>query len=306
MRSVPLGALDISAIGLGCNNLGRGLDQQASDALISAALEHGVTFFDTARLYGGGDSERFLAHGLGKHRDEVVIATKFGRIPRVPEAPGADRAGIGETIDMSLRELGTDHIDLYQIHFPDERVPIEETLEALSELVDEGKVREIGCCNFSAAQLEEAVKASDDNGWPRFVSNQVEYSMVHRDPEENGLLSLCETTGIALLPYYPLASGLLTGKTRRGEAPKGRLSMKRYRERFLSEENFDLVEDVERYASARGMSTAQVALGWLLSRPAVPAVTPGATRAEQIASNVRAATWEPTRADLDELDSLLG
>lgn len=304
MRTTRLGELEVSVIGLGCNNLGRGLDQEATDDLIAGALEEGVTYFDTARLYGGGDSERLLGRALGGHRDEVIIATKFGRIPRVPDAPGADREGIRETIEMSLRQLRTDHIDLYQLHFPDEHVPIEETLETLSALVEEGKVREIGCCNFDATQLDESLRVSDENGWPRFVSNQVEYSMVNRDPEAN-LAGFCEDAGIGLLPYYPLASGMLTGKTRRGEAPKGRLAMGKY-DRFLSDENFDLVERLEGYAAARHLSMAQVALGWLLSRPAVPAVTPGATRADQIASNVRAAAWEPTTSDIEELDRLIG
>jgi aryl-alcohol dehydrogenase-like predicted oxidoreductase len=305
MRMARLGKLEVSVIGLGCNNLGRALDQEATNQLIAAAIDLGVSHFDTARLYGGGHSERLLGRALGTHRDDVVVATKFGRIPRVPDAPAANRAGIRETIEVSLRELGSDHIDLYQLHFPDEEVPIEETLETLAELVEEGKVREIGCCNFNAAQLEEALRVSEENAWPRFVSNQVEYSMAHRDPEKNGLAAFCEETGVALLPYYPLASGLLTGKTRRGRPPKGRLQMERY-SRFLSDENFDLVERLDRYAAARGLSMAQVALGWLLSRRAVPAVTPGATRAEQIASNVGAANWEPSPPDLEELDRLIG
>jgi aryl-alcohol dehydrogenase-like predicted oxidoreductase len=305
VRTATLGGLQVSRIGLGCNNLGRGLDQTETGALVDAALDNGVSFFDTARLYGNGESERFLGTALGARRDRAVIATKFGRIPRVPDAPGADRAGIRESIEVSLRELGTEHIDLYQLHFPDDRTPIEETLEVLAELVDEGKVREIGCCNFDSAQLRVALDVSDANGWPRFVSNQVEYSMVHRDPERGGLSGLCEREHVALLPYYPLASGLLTGKSRRGERPKGRLQMDKYG-RFLSDANFDVAERVERYADARGLSMVQVALGWLLSREAVPAVTPGATKPEQIAANAAAADWEPSQSDLDELEGLLG
>jgi len=234
----------------------------------------------------------------------VVIATKFGRIPRVPDAPGADRAGIRASIEVSLQELGTDYIDLFQLHFPDGLVPIEETLEALAELVEEGKVREIGCCNFDEARLRRALDVSDAGGWPRFVSNQVEYSMVHREPEQNGLTGLCERENLALLPYYPLASGLLTGKAPRGETPKGRLRMEKY-SRFLSEENFDLTDRLQIYAATRGLSMAQVALGWLLSRSPVPVVTPGATRPEQIASNVAATEWKPSQDDLDQLDRLL-
>jgi len=234
----------------------------------------------------------------------VVIATKFGRIPRVPDAPGADRGGIKASIRVSLQELGTDYIDLYQLHFPDGLVPIEETLEALAELVEEGTVREIGCCNFDEARLRGALDVSDAGGWPRFVSNQVEYSMVHREPEQNGLAGFCERENVALLPYYPLASGLLTDKTRRGETPAGRLRMEKY-SRFLSEENFDLAERVRAFAATRELSMAQVALGWLLSRSPVPAVTPGATRPDQIEANVAAAEWKPSEDDLDELHRLL-
>lgn len=304
MRTSSLGALEISAIGLGCNNLGRGLDQAQATTLVAGALDLGVSFFDTARLYGNGDSERFLGSALRGRRDRVVIATKFGRIPRVPDAPGADRGGIRASIEVSLQELGTDYIDLFQLHFPDALVPVEETLEALAELVEEGKVREIGCCNFDEAKLRRALDISDAGGWPRFVSNQVEYSMVHREPEQNGLVGLCERESVALLPYYPLASGLLTGKTRRGETPKGRLRMEKYR-RFLSEENFDLAERLQTFAAARELSMAQVALGWLLSRSAVPAVTPGATRLSQIAANVAATEWAPSEEDLNELDRVL-
>jgi len=304
MRTAPLGALEISAIGLGCNNLGRGLDQTQTTTLVGAALDLGVNFFDTARLYGNGDSERFLGAALAGRRDQVVIATKFGRIPRVPDAPGADRGGIRASIELSLQELGTDYIDLYQLHFPDDRVPIEETLETLAELMEEGKVREIGCCNFDGARLRHTLDVSDAGGWPRFVSNQVEYSMVHREPEQNGVSGLCERENVALLPYYPLASGLLTGKARRGETPKGRLRMEKY-SRFLSEANFDLADRLQIYAATRGLSMAQVALGWLLSRSPVPAVTPGATRPEQIASNVAAAEWKPSQDDLHQLDRLL-
>lgn len=299
-----LGALEVSAIGLGCNNLGRDLDNSQTATLVGAALDLGVNLFDTARLYGNGDSERFLGSAVGRHRHQVVIATKFGRIPKVPDAPGADRAGIRTSIEESLRMLGTDYIDLLQLHFPDGLVPIEETLEALAGLVEEGKVREIGCCNFDEARLRGALDVSDAGGWPRFVSNQVEYSMVHREPEHNGLAGLCERENVALLPYYPLASGLLTGKTRRGEPPEGRLRREKYR-RFLSKGNFDLVERIRAFAATRGLSMVQVALGWLLSRSPVPAVTPGATRPDQIEANVAAAEWKPSEDDLVELHKLL-
>lgn len=304
MEFAQIGRLRVSVIGLGCNNFGRALDRRQSAAVVQAALDHGVTYFDTARNYGDGRSESFLADALGTHRTEVVIATKFGRVPRLPDSPGATRADIRRTIETSLTELRTDYIDLYQLHFPDPDTPVAETLEALQELVEEGKVREIGCANFDTARLQEALDVSEKQKWAAFVSNQVHYSMVHRGPERNGLAELCRKEGVALLPYYPLASGLLTGKTRRGERPRGRLRMERY-SRFLTDENFDVVEAAVRFAQQRGLTVAQVALRWLLSRSAVPSVSPGATRPEQVAANVAALDWDPSEEELEELDSLL-
>lgn len=304
MEFAQIGRLRVSVIGLGCNNFGRALDRRQSAAVVQAALDHGVTYFDTARNYGDGRSESFLADALGTHRTEVVIATKFGRVPRLPDSPGATRADIRRTIETSLTELRTDYIDLYQLHFPDPDTLVAETLEALQELVEEGKVREIGCANFDTARLQEALDVSEKQKWAAFVSNQVHYSMVHRDPERNGLAELCREEGVALLPYYPLASGLLTGKTRRGERPRGRLRMERY-SRFLTDENFDVVEAAVRFAQQRGLTVAQVALRWLLSRSAVPSVSPGATRPEQVAANVAALDWDPSEEELEELDSLL-
>jgi aryl-alcohol dehydrogenase-like predicted oxidoreductase len=304
MRTARIGQLEVSVIGIGCNNFGRALDKEGSASLVRAALDLGVTYFDTARNYGNGQSESFLGAALGKHRDEVVIATKFGRIPRMPESGGATRADVRQAIEKSLGELRTDYVDLYQLHFPDPETPIADTLGAMRELVEEGKVREIGCSNFDATQLNEALGVAGAQGWPAFVSDQVQYSMVHRDPEVDGLAEVCEAKGVALLPYYPLTSGLLTGKTRRGQEPKGRLRMERYR-RFLTDENFDLAERVEGFARERGLTMVQVALGWLLTRPAVPSVTPGATRPEQVASNVEAGEWRPSPADLAALDSVI-
>lgn len=304
MRTARIGQLDVSVIGLGCNNFGRALDEEESAAVVRTALEHGVTYFDTARNYGNGHSEAFLAAALGSHREEVVIATKFGSVPSRPDTGGATRADVRRTIDKSLTELRTDHIDLYQLHFPVLETPIGETLQALREQVEEGKVREIGCANFDATQLDEALMVSTDQGWPAFVSDQVHYSLVHREPETSGLVELCRASGIALLPYYPLASGLLTGKTRRGETPKGRLQIERY-SRFLTDANFDLAEQVEAFARERGLTMGQVALRWLLTRPAVPSVTPGATRPEQVMDNVAAIEWDPSDGELATLNGLI-
>ena len=212
---------------------------------------------------------------------------------------------VRKVLDRSLTELGTDYVDIYMVHFPDPKTPIEDTLAVMSEMVDEGKVRQIGCSNFDPAQLNEALAVSAEHGWPPFVCDQVQYSMIHREPEASGLGGLCVETGVALLPYYPLANGLLTGKTRRGGEPQGRLKMDRYQD-FLTDENFDLVEGIERFASERGVTMVQVALGWLLAQDAVPAVAPGATSPEQVAANALAAEWNPSPEDLATLRSLFG
>jgi aryl-alcohol dehydrogenase-like predicted oxidoreductase len=306
MRTGRIGDIEVSVVGLGCNNFGRALDQTQSAAVVDAALEAGIDHFDTASNYGEGQSERFLGAALGDRRDQVVIATKVGvAIPGWEGSGGAGPGYVRRALERSLSELGTDYVDTYMIHFPDPTTPIEDTLEVLADLVAEGKARQIGCSNFDPAQLTEALAASEERGWPAFVCDQVHYSMVHREPETNGLAPLCVETGVALLPYYPLASGLLTGKTRRGGEPQGRLKMDRYQE-FLTEENFDLVEGLERFASERGVTMVQIALGWLLARDAVPAVTAGATSPEQVVANAAAADWTPTSEDLAELSSLLG
>jgi aryl-alcohol dehydrogenase-like predicted oxidoreductase len=305
MRTGRIGDIEVSVVGLGCNNFGRALDATQSAAVVDAALEAGINFFDTASNYGEGRSESFLGAALGARRGEVVIATKFGvPVPGWEGSGGARPSYVRQAFERSLTELGTDYIDLFMVHFPDPETPIEDTLEVMSELVAQGKAREIGCSNFDPAQLSEALAASAEAGHPAFVCDQVQYSMVHRQPEANGLTDLCLETGVALLPYYPLASGLLTGKTRRGEPPKGRLQMDRYQE-FLTEENFDLVDRLDVYATERGLSMVQVALGWLLAQPAVPSVSAGATSPEQVASNARGAEWAPTPQDLADLQGLL-
>lgn len=306
MRKAMIGRVEVSAVGLGCNNFGRALDQEQSTAVVEAALDAGITHFDTASNYGEGRSEAFLGKALGSRRGEVVIATKVGvPIPGWEGSGGAAPSYVRRVLERSLAEIGTDYIDIYMIHFPDPKTPIEDTVEALNDLVEEGSVRQVGCSNFDPAQLTEALGVSDENGWAEFVCDQVHYSMVHREPEESGLDDLCVETGVALLPYYPLASGLLTGKTRRGAEPQGRLKMDRYQD-FLTDANFDLVEGVERFASERGLTLVQVALGWLLARAAVPAVTAGATSPEQVAANARAAEWSPTPDDLEALGAITG
>jgi len=305
MRMTQIGTLEVSVVGLGCNNFGRALDVDQSAAVVDAALDIGMNFFDTASNYGSGQSESFLGSALSGRRSEAVIATKFGMpVPGVDGSGGAKPTYVRQSTERSLSELGTDYIDLLQLHNPDPDTPIVDTLGAMNDLVEAGQVIEIGCSNFTAAQLEEALAASVENGWPLFVSNQVQFSLIHRQPRNVGLSEICVAKDVALLPFYPLANGLLTGKTRRGGAPQGRLAMDRY-QKYLTDENFDVAEAIEAYATERSVSMVQVALGWLIAQDAVPSVTPGATKAEQITSNASAAEWRPTVDDLETLEAIL-
>jgi aryl-alcohol dehydrogenase-like predicted oxidoreductase len=290
-------------VGLGCNNFGRRLDAAGTAAVVNAALDAGVTFFDTADSYGDGNSEEFLGRALGKRRDEVVVATKFGSQVK-GQGKGASPAYIRQAAEASLRRLGTDRIDLYQLHVPDPSVPIAETLGALGELVQAGKVREIGCSNFTAEQLREA-QASVRPGAAKFVSVQNEYSLVHREPERE-VLPECERQGLAFLPYFPLASGLLTGKYRRGKpAPPGsRISEGGHYTKLLSEQNMAVVEELIQFAESRGHTILELAISWLLARPVVASVIAGATKPEQVRDNVAAAGWRLSEAELAEVDAV--
>ena len=306
MKYVGIGSLQISTIGLGCNNFGRALDPQGSVTVVDAAIDHGINFFDTADNYGQGRSEAYLGAALGSRRDEVVVASKFSvPVPGVEGSGGARPEYIRQAIERSLNQLGTDRIDLYQLHKPDPETPIADTIGTLADLVNEGKVVEIGCTNLDAEQLSEALDASRSAGQPLFVSNQIEYSMLHRAPETNGLSDVAADNGVALLPFYPLACGMLTGKAVRSGTQIGRLSMDRY-QHYLSDANFDVVDELAQFCQEHGVAMAQVALGWLLSRESVPSVTPGATTVEQVASNVGAAEWNPTTEQLSRLDSIIG
>jgi aryl-alcohol dehydrogenase-like predicted oxidoreductase len=305
MRTSRIGDLEVSVIGLGCNNFGRALDADGSARVVEAALEHGVNFFDTASNYGEGRSEDFLGAALRGHREQAVIATKVGvEIAGWEGSGGAAPNYVRQVLERSLKGLGTDYVDIYMVHFPDPDVPIEDTLAVMSEMVDEGKVRHVGCSNFDPGQLTEALDASTARGYPGFICDQVQYSLLHREPEATGLDLLCLDREVALLPYYPLANGLLTGKTRRGQPPEGRLKMERYKD-FLNDANFDRVEAVEAFAKERDLTLVQVALGWLLAQEAVPAVTPGATSPEQVAANVTGAQWTPTEEELKLLEGML-
>jgi len=303
METRKIGSLEASVVGLGCNNFGWRLDAQATATVVGAALDAGITFFDTAEIYGDGQSEEFLGRALGKRRSEVVLATKFGA-HRDARSKSASPAAIRESVEGSLRRLGTDRIDLYQLHVPDPEVPIADTLGALDELVRAGKVREIGCSNFSAAQLQEA-RSGVKPGAARFVSVQNEYSLLHREPEAE-VLPETERTQLAFLPYFPLASGLLVGKYRPGQAPPegGRLSQGGLADRFRTERNVARVEELRRFVESRGHTLLELAFSWLLTRPSVASVIAGATSAEQVRANVAAANWRLDAEELTRVDTI--
>jgi len=296
-------SLEVSVVGLGCNNFGRRLDFDATKVVVDAALEAGITFFDTADTYGDTKSEEYLGRALGRRREDVIVATKFGS--KIDEQrKGARPEYVRRAVDDSLRCLGTDRIDLYQLHWPDPEVPIGETLGALDELVRAGKVREIGCSNFSADQLREA-EAATREGAARFASVQNEYSLLLREPEGE-VLPECERLGVAFVPYFPLANGLLTGKYRRGEdAPSGSRLDSGRGERLLTEENLAVVERLIEFSESRDHTILELTFSWLLSRPTVASVIAGATSAEQATGNAAAAGWQLTHEELTEVDSIV-
>ncbi len=293
----------MSAVGLGCNNFGMRVDLEGTRAVVDAALEAGVTLLDTADIYGNrGGSEQLLGEVLEGRRDRALLATKFGGdMGDGAEARGS-RDYIRKAIEGSLRRLRTDYVDLYQYHTPDGVTPFEETFAALDELVQEGKVRYVGHSNLEASQVEEIDTLARERGIARPVSAQNQYSLLRREAEDE-LLPTCERLGIGVLPYFPLASGLLTGKYRRGEPrPEGtRLSG---RDGVFTDETFDRLEAVERYAAERGVTMLEVAIGGLLAQPAVASVIAGATKPEQVRANVAAGEWEPTPADVEALAAL--
>jgi aryl-alcohol dehydrogenase-like predicted oxidoreductase len=304
METRTIGALTVSVVGLGCNNFGMRIDADQTANVVSAALDAGITLFDTADIYGGTKSETFLGQALGRRRDEMVLATKFG-VPYEGHEGGASAAYIRTAVEDSLTRLGTDRIDLYQLHLPDPKTPIAETIGALVELVAEGKVREFGCSNFTVDMLNEAAAATPA-GSPGFVSVQNQYNILHRDPED-GVLEWCDGAGVAFLPYFPLASGLLSGKYRAGQPlPEGsRLTvMGDGAKSQLSDERLAAVADLDELAEREGHSVLDLAFGWLLTRPAVASVIAGATRPEQITANVAAGTWRPSDEVLAAVDTI--
>ena len=304
----PLGSsgLVVSRVGLGCNNFGRRIGLDDARAVVDAALDEGITLFDTSDSYG--ESEEILGELLGGRRDQVLLATKFGSDLQGANGPdwGArgSRRYIRRAVERSLRRLRTDWIDLYQLHFPDPVTPMDETLAALTELVHEGKVRYIGSSNLAAWQVSDAEWLSRTHGHERFVSAQNHYSLLDRQVEAE-LVPACLAYGIGILPYFPLASGLLTGKYHRGEpAPEGtRLAGARFAGQ-MTDERFDVVEALEAFAAERSISLLDVAIGGLAAQPAVGSVIAGATRPDQVKANVAAGRWTPTPEDLAALDAI--
>ncbi|MBV9007650.1 MAG: aldo/keto reductase [Verrucomicrobia bacterium] len=303
MKTRRIGSLAVSVVGLGCNNFGWRIDASATEAVIDAAIAAGVNFLDTADRYGKGLSEEFLGRALKGRRDEVLIATKFG-MEVGPGQSGASPKYVREAIEASLRRLRTDRIDLYQIHQPDPHTPIGETLGALDELVRAGKVREIGCSNFSPAQLREAESVAKSG--TRFVSVQNEFSLFHRAPETDGVLKECESRRIAFLPYFPLANGLLTGKYRPGKGiPNGSRAAEGFGPKVFTQENLETVAALNHFAEGQGHTLLELAFAWLLAHQPVASVIAGASKPEQIRANAAAADWQLTRDDLAEIDSIM-
>jgi len=306
MDTRALGSLQVSVVGVGCNNFGSRLDQAGATNVVLAALDSGITFFDTADIYGATNSEVMLGAALGARRDEAVIASKFG-MPIDDTHFGAAPAYVKSACEDSLRRLGTDHLDLYQLHYPDDTVPIADTLGALRELVEAGKVREIGCSNLSVAQLNEAKGAAGDG--PAFVSVQNQYSLLEREPERDGVLEACSALGIGFLPFYPLANGLLTGKIRPGHPiPEESRLAKMTPERsvhWLGDELQGKVAALLAYAESIDVPILTLAFSWLLSHDAVASVIAGASNADQVRANANAVrTLSPeVVARLNELTS---
>jgi aryl-alcohol dehydrogenase-like predicted oxidoreductase len=308
LRNLGRCGLQVSLVGLGCNNFGGRLDLAATRKVVHRALDLGITLFDTADIYGErGRSEEYLGESLGARRKDIVLASKFGMaMDDAGIRKGASRRHIMSAVEASLRRLKTDWIDLYQLHQPDPLTPIEETLRALDDLIRQGKVRYIGCSNLPAWQVVEALWASERAGLDRFVCCQDEYSLLVREPERE-LIPMMERNGLGLLPYFPLASGLLTGKYKRNATmPAGaRLTeTKRLADRYLSEANWRIVERLEDFCARRDRTLLELAFSWLAARPTVASVIAGATKPEQVEANVRAVEWNLTPEDLAEIDRL--
>lgn len=304
-RKLGASGLDVSVIGLGTNNFGRRVDADGTRAVLERALEAGVNFIDTANMYSGGESEDFIGRAIEGKRDQYVIATKAAmKVGDGPNESGASRKHLFAEVEKSLKRLRTDYVDLYQIHRPDPNTPIEETLQALTQLIEQGKIRYAGCSNYAAWELCEAVWTARTNNLTSFVSVQPSYSMLNRDIERE-LLPCCRKYGTGILPYFPLANGFLTGKYRRGQgAPEGTRLAENDRGMF-TDANFDILEGLEAFAAERDHTVLELAFAWLLANPSVSSVIAGATRPEQIVANAAAAGWQLSPEELAQIDTIL-
>jgi len=301
MEYRKLGSLNVSLVGIGCNNFGWRTDVAGTRAAVDAALDAGINFFDTADCYGAGESEEFLGQALKGRREKAVIATKFG-VKMGEGKEGARPEYVRQALDASLQRLQTDTIDLYQIHRPDPNTPIADTMQALNDAVKAGKVREIGCSNFSAEQM----RAARATAGPRyFATVQNEYSLLKREPAAE-VLPECARTGVGFLPYFPLANGLLTGKYRKGKPfPESSRGKDKFGPRIFTPENLERVEALIAFAESRSHSLLELAFSWLAARPEVCSIIAGAKTPDQVRANSVAASWKVTPADVAELDRIL-
>jgi aryl-alcohol dehydrogenase-like predicted oxidoreductase len=299
--------LKVSALGLGTNNFGERLGEQESVRVVHAALELGINFIDTANRYGGGHSEEFIGKALKGKRKQALIGTKFGRVSgKGPNNSGGSRWHIMRAVEASLRRLETDYIDVYQMHVADPETPIEETLQALDDLIRQGKVLYIGCSSFASWQLCEAIWTARMRNLQSFVSVQPPYNLLEREIEEE-LVPLCRRYNIGIIPYHPLAAGFLTGKYRPGKPipPGTRFALTPRHNHFFGERNFALLEKLERFAEERSRSVGELALAWLLANPLVATIIAGASNPEQLSVNLKALDWKLTAGDLKEIDQIL-
>jgi aryl-alcohol dehydrogenase-like predicted oxidoreductase len=306
-RNLGNSGLKVSVVGIGCNNFGVRADFAQTRAVVAQALEEGITLFDTADVYGNQKSEELLAQALGSRRHEVIIATKFGS----PTGPGpyqrgASRGYILRAVESSLRRLGTDYIDLYQIHQPDPYTPEQETLEALTDLVRSGKVRYLGCSNYAGWRLAESIHLAREGGLGSYISAQNEYSLLKRDIEAE-LIPACRHYQVGILPYFPLASGVLTGKYRRGAEPPADTRIGKapaLRQRMMNDANLVIVEKLTEFTRRQGHSMLELAMSWLACQPQVTSVIAGAMSAEQVRQNANSAGWRLSADELAEIDRI--
>jgi aryl-alcohol dehydrogenase-like predicted oxidoreductase len=312
MEMRKLGDLEVSVVGLGCNNFGMRIDESATKAVVDACFDAGINFFDTADVYGGrGQSEVFLGKALKGRRDDALIGTKFGSpMSDDGESQGGSARWIKQAVTDSLRRLETDRIDLYQHHFPDRDTPFDETLTALDELVKEGKIRNIGCSNYAGKHIDRCLGISSDKGIARWVSAQNNYSLLERSIEPD-VTDACERHGIGLLPYFPLASGLLTGKySSKDDRPEGTRitvmaqAMPERAEQVLTDENFAIINRLKAFAEARGHTLLELAMSWLATKPYIASVIAGATKPEQVKANAEAASWRLSDDEMAEVNAI--